>query len=96
MSSPLLSCPAKAEHPVNVKAVVSRILDHPPSRMMTVKLEARPFFTSPRVRGEVARRSPKGEGAAGEGDYPQTESMENPPHPNPLPARGDREQSGAQ
>ncbi|MEA2977059.1 MAG: hypothetical protein QOF19_2579 [Alphaproteobacteria bacterium] len=57
--------------------------------------KTRRLFTSPRVRGEVARHSPKGEGAAGEGDSRQTVLDATPPHPNPLPARGEREQSGA-
>jgi hypothetical protein len=41
---------------------------------------------SPRLRGEADARS-----AAGEGDSPQTEFAENPPHPTPLPAGGERE-----
>jgi hypothetical protein len=49
-------------------------------------------FTSPRVRGEVrieraCARNP------GEGDSPHTESLESPPHPNPLPASGERERT---
>ncbi len=53
-------------------------------------LSQAPSYTSPRVRGEVASRSD-----AGEGDSPQTELLESPPHPHPLPARGEREQSAA-
>ena len=44
-------------------------------------------FASPRVRGEADARS-----AAGEGDSPQAVLAESPPHPNPFPARGEREQ----
>jgi DNA helicase-2/ATP-dependent DNA helicase PcrA len=42
--------------------------------------------TSPRVRGEVER-------SEGEGALPLPERAERPPHPNPLPARGEREES---
>jgi HemY protein len=42
--------------------------------------------TSPRVRGEVDVRS-----AAGEGGPPQTEAIQQAPHPHPLPASGERE-----
>jgi excinuclease ABC subunit A len=46
--------------------------------------------TSPRVRGEVGSRSDPGEGA------PQLpERAERPPHPNALPARGEREKKTA-
>ena len=31
--------------------------------------------------------------AAGEGDFPETEFLENPPHPDPLPAGEEREQT---
>jgi DNA helicase II / ATP-dependent DNA helicase PcrA len=44
--------------------------------------------TSPRVRGEVELRS-----NSGEGDSPSTELVESPPHPNPLPASGEREKT---
>ncbi len=43
--------------------------------------------TSPRLRGEVGPRS-----GPGEGDPPQAQSAEGPPHPDPLPASGEREQ----
>jgi peptide/nickel transport system ATP-binding protein len=46
-------------------------------------------FTSPRLRGEVARASAR----AGEGGSPSTELVESPPHPNPLPASGERERT---
>jgi DNA helicase II / ATP-dependent DNA helicase PcrA len=39
-------------------------------------------------RGEVDARS-----ASGEGDSPSTDSLESPPHPDPLPAGGEREQT---
>ena len=44
--------------------------------------------TSPRLRGEVDARS-----ASGEGDSRHTPLLETPPHPNPLPASGEREQT---
>jgi Protein of unknown function (DUF3306) len=42
--------------------------------------------TSPRLRGEVDARS-----ASGEGDPPGAEAVERAPHPDPLPASGERE-----
>jgi Protein of unknown function (DUF3306) len=42
--------------------------------------------TSPRLRGEVGSRSDPGEGAS-----PPAEHVERAPHPNPLPASGERE-----
>jgi peptide/nickel transport system ATP-binding protein len=45
-----------------------------------------PSFASPRVRGEADARS-----AAGEGDSSRTSLAETPPHPDPLPASGERE-----
>jgi L-cysteine S-thiosulfotransferase len=50
------------------------------------KARALPRVTSPRLRGEVDARS-----ASGEGDSPNTEIVESPPHPDPLPASGERE-----
>ncbi|TAH65314.1 MAG: AAA family ATPase [Rhodopseudomonas palustris] len=52
-----------------------------------------PSQTSPRARGEVGSRSDPGEGAP-----PQIAgslATEMPPHPTPLPARGEREQAVA-
>jgi hypothetical protein len=46
-------------------------------------------FTSPRLRGEVGLRS-----NPGEGDSPSIRLAESPPHPDPLPASGEREQEG--
>jgi peptide/nickel transport system ATP-binding protein len=43
--------------------------------------------TSPRLRGEVGLRS-----NPGEWDSPQAQSVGSPPHPDPLPASGAREQ----
>ena len=43
------------------------------------------FFTSPRLRGEVDARSASGEGASEESAHRQ-----RPPHPDPLPASGER------
>ena len=51
-----------------------------------VPLSTAPAFTSPRVRGEVGLRSNPGE----EGS-PSTALAEGPPHPDPLPAGGERE-----
>ena len=42
--------------------------------------------TSPRLRGEVDARS-----ASGEGGFRESVVAENPPHPDPLPASGERE-----
>ncbi len=62
-------------------------------------------YTSPRLRGEHSRppadvlEERHGEATAtlqsnpGEGDSPQTALAESPPHPDPLPASGEREQS---
>jgi peptide/nickel transport system ATP-binding protein len=47
-------------------------------------------FTSPRLRGEVGLRS-----NPGEGDSPSTALVESTPHPDPHPARGEREKEGA-
>jgi peptide/nickel transport system ATP-binding protein len=47
---------------------------------------AAPSSTSPRLRGEVGLRS-----NPGEGDSPHTLLAESPPHPDPLPAGGERE-----
>jgi peptide/nickel transport system ATP-binding protein len=44
--------------------------------------------TSPRVRGEVDARS-----ASGEGDSPRVALAERAPHPDPLPAGGEREKN---
>ena len=43
--------------------------------------------TSPRSRGEVARRSPKGEGRAGEGDSPPAQTRGDAPSPRPSPRK---------
>ncbi|PSO34126.1 ABC transporter ATP-binding protein [Bradyrhizobium sp. MOS002] len=45
-------------------------------------------LASPRVRGEADARS-----AAGEGSSPNTVLAESPPHPDPLPASGEREKT---
>ena len=50
-------------------------------------LAQRTSFTSPRVRGEVER-------SEGEGAPALPEQVERPPHPNPLPASGEREPAG--
>jgi peptide/nickel transport system ATP-binding protein len=47
---------------------------------------AAPSSTSPRLRGEVGLRS-----NPGEGDTPHPLLAESPPHPDPLPAGGERE-----
>jgi hypothetical protein len=49
------------------------------------KISASAFLTSPRLRGEVgAQRRVRGA-------IREFELVEGPPHPNPLPARGERE-----
>jgi len=48
---------------------------------------ARPLLTSPRLRGEVG--SPAA--IRVRGALRESESVESPPHPDPLPARGERE-----
>ena len=53
-------------------------------------LAQRMTTTSPRARGEVDARS-----AAEEGALPLPERAERPPHPNPLPASGEREETAA-
>ncbi|MFK4527270.1 peptide/nickel transport system ATP-binding protein [Bradyrhizobium japonicum] len=45
-------------------------------------------FASPRTRGEADTRS-----VAGEGGSPSTVLAESPPHPDPLPASGEREKT---
>jgi peptide/nickel transport system ATP-binding protein len=45
-------------------------------------------LTSPRVRGEVGTRS-----GPGEGDSPRVALADRAPHPDPLPASGEREKS---
>ena len=46
-------------------------------------------FTSPRLRGEVgAERRVRG-------TLHESEPVEGPPHPSPLPARGERENCAA-
>jgi DNA helicase II / ATP-dependent DNA helicase PcrA len=51
-------------------------------------LAQRTGTTSPRARGEVER-------SEGEGAFPPPERADGPPHPNPLPASGEREQAAA-
>ena len=45
-----------------------------------------PRVTSPRLRGEVARRSPQGKGGRVRGRNRESEPVEMPAHPIPLPA----------
>jgi DNA helicase-2/ATP-dependent DNA helicase PcrA len=55
------------------------------------------LLTSPRLRGEVdapearSRASLTRYGAAGERDSRHSQLLETPPHPDPLPACGERE-----
>src|SRR5262245_16738746 len=56
--------------------------------MLVLKQRPRTRFTSPRLRGAVGLRS-----NPGEGDSQRARSAENPPHPDLLPARGERENS---
>jgi len=78
-----------------------RLLAQAPS-----KVGAATPLTSPRLRGEHSRPSAdvleeerRGDATAtlrsnsGEGESPQTELLETPPHPDPLPASGAREQT---
>jgi DNA helicase-2/ATP-dependent DNA helicase PcrA len=62
-----------------------RLLAQAPSP--SPKADAGPL-TSPRLRGEVELRS-----NSGEGESPQTELLETPPHPAPLPVNGEREKN---
>ena len=57
-------------------------------RLIAQRPSASPLVpvTSPRVRGEVGERSEPGEGA-----LPNAQAAETPPHPDPLPASGERE-----
>ncbi|TWB92046.1 Rep family ATP-dependent DNA helicase [Bradyrhizobium macuxiense] len=66
-----------------------RLLSQAPSRPGRALSDVIPGdLTSPRLRGEVDAHS-----ASGEGDPPRTELVETPPHPDPLPASGAREQA---
>jgi DNA helicase II / ATP-dependent DNA helicase PcrA len=47
------------------------------------------FLTSPRLRGEVAALFAR----RVRGHLSESELGETPPHPNPLPASGEREQN---
>jgi DNA helicase II / ATP-dependent DNA helicase PcrA len=59
-----------------------RLLSQAPAQLGVAPL------TSPRLRGEVGLQSNPGEGEP----TPPPVSPESPPHPNPLPASGEREQ----
>jgi hypothetical protein len=48
------------------------------------------FLTSPRLRGEVGLRF---SAVRVRGPFRGAEPAETPPHPNPLPARGERGQA---
>jgi hypothetical protein len=48
------------------------------------------FLTSPRLRGEVGLRF---SAIRARGPLGEVEPVETPPHPNPLPARGERGQA---
>jgi Protein of unknown function (DUF3306) len=50
----------------------------------------RAAITSPRLRGEVDTPE-RSEGVSGEGGPPPVERVERAPHPDPLPASGERE-----
>jgi len=64
----------------------------PPPRAVPRLSETAPCagFTSPRLRGEVDATS-HNEGASGEGEPQRAQDAVSPPHPNPLPASGERE-----
>jgi ATP-dependent DNA helicase UvrD/PcrA len=54
-------------------------------RIAISDMSVRSFLTSPRLRGEVgAQRRVRG-------TFREPEPVESPPHPNPLPAGGERE-----
>ena len=59
----------------------------PIKRGVEAQAENRTAGTSPRSRGEVARRSPKGEGRAGEGDSPRAQTRGDAPSPRPSPRK---------
>ncbi len=59
-----------------------RLLAQAPSKVGAVPV------TSPSLRGEVELRS-----NSGEGEFPQAQLPVESPHPNPLPASGEREQA---
>jgi hypothetical protein len=58
--------------------------------MMNAPLASEFSFTSPRVRGEVGLRA---SAIRVRGPLSESEFGEMPPHPNPLPARGERGQT---
>ncbi|HEY4981876.1 MAG TPA: UvrD-helicase domain-containing protein [Pseudolabrys sp.] len=62
------------------------------AQYLWLRLLAQPStsFPSPRVRGEVDASEP-GEDASGEGAHRDAQAVDTPPHPTPLPARGERE-----
>jgi peptide/nickel transport system ATP-binding protein len=74
---------AKPEHPYTRK-----LMRATPRLGVSLRdlLPEEEVLTSPRSRGEVGAQS-----APGEGELLHTGSSENPPHPDPLPARGERE-----
>jgi hypothetical protein len=51
----------------------------------TRELRSGVTFTSPRLRREVGARS-----ATGEGELPRSLLLRDAPHPNPVPAGGER------
>jgi ATP-dependent helicase/nuclease subunit A len=57
----------------------------PKSIVITPSRAYEEAFTSPRARGEVGARSAPGEGAS-----QRSEHFDTPPHPDPLPAGGER------
>ena len=59
----------------------------PIKRGVEAHAQNRATGTSPRSRGEVARRSPKGEGRAGEGDSPRAQTRGDAPSPRPSPRK---------
>ena len=66
------------------------MLDAASSRVVAPRINRHRQFTSPRLRGEVGshRRCDPGEG-----DSPQTALAESPPHPDLLPASGEKEKN---
>jgi peptide/nickel transport system ATP-binding protein len=83
---------ARPEHPYTRKLMRATprlgasLRDLLPEEETVASISRPPSSTSPRSRGEVDAHS-----ASGEGDSPRTVLAEKAPHPDPLPAGGERE-----
>ncbi|NOJ50605.1 dipeptide ABC transporter ATP-binding protein [Bradyrhizobium archetypum] len=78
---------ARPEHPYTRKLMRATPRIGVSLRDLLPEEEVALSSASPRLRGEADARS-----AAGEGDSPQTALAETAPHPDPLPAGGERKQ----